>query len=74
MEEQEKKDLEALQSAMKAEKIRCFDTCRCILNYDDTNLKFSGHKTIESAVLSNLKYYRDKIDKLVKEHLKKYPD
>lgn len=70
----QEKDLEKLQAALNEEARSAMDAMRIMAEEDAESLKASGHKTNEGAVFSTFKYYRKRMDDLVKAHIRKYPD
>lgn len=74
MTDQERQDLDKLHVEVKSLKVQAFDTCKSYIRMQPEELKHTGHKSIEAAVLSTMKYYDDKCIKLTKEYIKKYPD
>lgn len=72
--EQEKKDLEILKAEIQKEKLSCYDYCVSILRWPDDQLKHTGHKSKEAAVLWSVQNSQKKIEKLTQAHIRKYPD
>ncbi len=72
--EQEQKDLDILHEEQAKER-RSFSSLQLsYLDMDETMLKHSGHKSVEAALLYGARDHRKKLNKLVANHIKKYPD
>ena len=71
---EEQLDLNKMKA--KCDEIRsvAFNAMRDVLRYDATELKHSGVKTNEEALVSAFKYYQRQCDQLVAAHIKKWPD
>lgn len=74
MTEQEKQDLETLHAEQNKIRERAFWSMRDALRYDATMLKVCGAKSNEECLMHRFKYALDELDRLLKAHLKKYPD
>ena len=74
MTDKEKQDLEALQKESDGIRRAAFLGMRHSLGMAQEDLKNSGYKTTEDAVVATFKFAQTKLDKLIKDHLKKYPD
>lgn len=72
--EQETKDLAELQVKLNECARGCMDALRNIYSLDTEQLGHRGHKTHAAAAQSTYEYYQKKMDRLINDHLKKYPD
>lgn len=71
---EEQKDLELLKEARRKLEHSCFELQKSYLRMTIVELSHAGHTTAESAVVSAVKHYAREIEKLAKDHVKKYPD
>ena len=76
MNEQEQKDLDELKAAIQKEKLNTYSYLTSLSSATETELKHSGYggKTNAEAVYVALKRSLKKIDKLIADHVKRYPD
>jgi hypothetical protein len=74
MSQSESQDLEKLKTECNEIRKSAFSAMRDALRYSPEMLKSSGYKSNEAALVGMFKYYQSKIDTLIKEHLRKYPD
>lgn len=76
MSEQEATDLVELKEAMRDEKLTSYSWLISLAEAKPDQLRTSGFggKTNAEAVLAGLAMSKKKIDKLLADHLKKYPD
>lgn len=74
MSEQEYKDLEEMKDKVKQKKISAMDYAISVLRYTETDLKHSGHKTVEGMLRYIVQDCQKTCDKLTKDYIKKYPD
>lgn len=71
---EEQKDLDTLHK-VQAEEYESYSSYSLyLLEMDETALKHSGHKSVEQALLYSARRHKDKLMKMVKAHLKKWPD
>lgn len=71
---EEQKDLDVLHKK-QAEEYKNFSlSCQYVLEMDETALIHSGFKSIENALFYFARAHKDKLVKMVKDHLKKWPD
>lgn len=71
---EEQADLDKLHADQAKECEDFSSSIRMYLEMDETMLKHSGHKTNEAAVFYAAKQHIKRMDNLVKQHLKKWPD
>lgn len=71
---EEQKDLDALHAAQTAEREAFSYRCDHFLDMDETMLKYSGHKSIETALLYTTRDHRKKMRKIIAAHIAKWPD
>ena len=71
---QEKIDLENFKIKRSNIQNKTFNAIRNALRMNESDLRNSGFKTIESAAIGHYKYAANEIEKLEKEFFKKYPD
>lgn len=71
---EEQKDLDKLKADQAHTREVAFMMFRDILRMDEAQLRIIGQKTIEGAIVSNVKSYLKDLDRLVQAHIKKYPD
>lgn len=71
---QEQDDLIKLHADRLKLQANFSDSIRMYLELDETGLKHSGHKTNEGAVFWAAKNHIKEMNKLVQNHIKKYPD
>lgn len=76
MSEQEATDLVTLRQAMQDEKVSSYAWLISLAEAkpDQLNQSGFGGKTNAEAVLAGLMYSKKKIDKMLAEHLRRYPD
>lgn len=67
-------DLRILHIQQDEEREHFSDRCRGILDMKEDELKHSGHKSIEAALVYTAKEHVKRLHKMIKEHIKKYPD
>lgn len=74
MNAQEKLDLETLNA--ECDKIRksAFNAMRNSLRMTESELRNTGYKSANDAAIGHFKFAEQKIEKLTKDFLKKYPD
>jgi hypothetical protein len=74
--EQEQVDLDELKTAIQKIKLSTFDYLRDVARWSETDLKHAGYggKTNAEAMALVHAAALKSIDKLTKDHLKKYPD
>jgi len=72
--EQEQKDLEELHKKSNELRMGAFESMKHCLRMSTEDIKHSGYKTKEDALIGRFKYYQSQIDTLNKEYFKKYPD
>jgi hypothetical protein len=71
---EEQKDLDALHKEQTNLREHFSSYVRHILDMGPEELKHSGHKTVEEALVYAAKSHIKDLDKLVKAHIKKWPD
>lgn len=74
MDEAEKRATEEFVAASNKLRADGFKELVYISRLTPEELTHTGHKTLESALLSQIKYNLKQLEKLEKEFLKKYPD
>ena len=74
MSDEEYKDLEEMKDKVIQCKIDAFDYMHSMLRYNETDFKHSGHKDLASALEYIIKVRSKETDKLISNHIKKYPD
>lgn len=75
MTEQEKKDLDSFKAATVEQKLKTFDYLKMLSSMSNESLNQAGYcDGMAEAILSALRDGIKKIDRLMKDHLKKYPD
>ena len=76
MTEQEKLDLEILKSSIQMEKLHCFSYLLFLSKATPESLVTSGYRNVSNAeaMAQAFKTYVARIEKLTKDHVKKYPD
>ena len=67
-------DLNEMRKKVQEEKIKCFDYLIYLSRLKEDELKQSGFKSTEQAIMTGLKDHNNRIIQIVKEHTKKYPD
>lgn len=72
--DQEARDLAEMHRKIAEVMKTAFFGMRHSLRLTDEELKHTGSKTKEAAALGSYDYAQKQIDKLTKEHLRKYPD
>lgn len=72
--QQEQADLDKLKEEQHKTRDLAFMMFRDILRMDETQLRSIGQKTVEGALTNNVKAYLKILDRLVADHIKKYPD
>jgi len=68
------KDLEDMKERVKTIKVNSFDYCIQLMNYTQSMLSDSGHKSIEAAIKYALKDAEMSVQTETRKYLKKYPD
>lgn len=71
---EEQADLDKLLERRKERQDSAFMHFRHILDMGPEELKHSGHKTVEGALIYSVRSVIKENDKDLKLHLKKYPD
>jgi len=71
---QEEKDLAEMQVKLNQIARNCMDALRHLQDLDAEQLRHRGQKTVEGATVSTYNYYQKQMDRVIADHLKKYPD
>lgn len=71
---QEQADLDIMHAARIDRQVRMYDYMSALSRMDETGLRNSGHKSFEAALVYAFRSAEKDIARLIKEHLKKYPD
>lgn len=67
-------DAASLKLNVVAAKVRAFDYMKHLLSLSPAQLKHTGHKTIEDAIMFSLKFGIGEIKAMNDAFIKKYPD
>jgi hypothetical protein len=70
---EEQADLNNLQTELNRAARFCMNAVRDELQMTPDDLRASGYKSHEQAVIDTFRFYQDRMDKLTKNHLKRYP-
>ena len=75
MSEAEQCDLLKLKTDIEREKHITWDYCKLLLRMDATQLLYAGHRNGNAqAVADTMKRSVERVEKLNKDYIKKYPD
>ena len=74
MDPREQKDLEALHAETARLRRESFDLMRELLRMDPSDLRRTGHKTIQAALEFTVRNTLKRLDAAAKRHLAKWPD
>lgn len=70
----EKEEAAELRARINDEKIQGYNSMLIYLKMGPTELKHCGHSSIGGALEFTLKYHEERVQKLIREHISKYPD